>query len=87
RGMESALEARTNFPDPWPGGVWRPRDIMQMELIAARAVLTMAAKYRERYLRNFYELGRRALALPENAPIAYLIPTGQGHDENLAKLV
>lgn len=87
RGMESALEARTNFPDPWPGGVWRPRDIMQMELIAARAVLTMAAKYRERYLRNFYELGRRALALPENAPIAYLIPAGQGRDESLAKLI
>mgnify|MGYP001770836724 FL=1 len=87
RGMESALEARTNFPDPWLGGVWRPRDIMQMELIAARAVLTMAAKYRERYLRNFYELGRRALALPENAPIAYLIPAGQGRDESLAKLI
>src|ERR1043165_4016582 len=28
RGMPSALAPATNFPDPWPGGVWRPRDIM-----------------------------------------------------------
>jgi hypothetical protein len=87
RGMDSALEARTNFPDPWPGGVWRPRDILQMEIIAARAVLTMAAKYRERYLRNFYELGLRALSVPSGAPLAYLIPAGQGRDENLAKML
>ncbi|HEX8127879.1 MAG TPA: M14 family metallopeptidase [Pyrinomonadaceae bacterium] len=60
RGMPSALQRATNFPDPWPGGTWRPRDIMRIELTASRAVLSMAAKYRERYLRNFYELGRAA---------------------------
>jgi hypothetical protein len=58
RGMPSALQSATNFPDPWPGGTWRPRDIMRIEMTASRAVLSMAAKYRARYLRNFYELGR-----------------------------
>jgi hypothetical protein len=89
RGMASALAAATNFPDPWPGGTWRPRDIMQMEMIASRSVLSMAAKYRESYLRNFYELGRRAVHLePESGtPLAYLIPAGQGNDENVAKLI
>ncbi|HET6890738.1 MAG TPA: M14 family metallopeptidase, partial [Pyrinomonadaceae bacterium] len=58
RGMRSALEASTNFPDPWPGGEWRPRDIMNMEMIAARSVLSLAARYRTEYLKNFYELGR-----------------------------
>ena len=92
RGMSSALPAQPpiNFPDPWPGGEWRPRHIRDMELVAARAVLSLAAKQRERYLRNFYELGRRALAWPpqnSNEPIAYLIPAGQGKDENLAKMV
>jgi hypothetical protein len=61
----------------------------------------MAAKYRERYLRNFYELGRRALDWPgggaaggphggshgEGGVVAYLIPAGQGRDEAVAKLV
>ncbi|HEV2859998.1 MAG TPA: M14 family metallopeptidase [Pyrinomonadaceae bacterium] len=99
RGLPSALQTATNFPDPWPGGEWRPRDIMQMELIASRSVLSMAAKYRARYLRNFYELGRRALDWPtRDAPaasdepggdpvVAYLIPAGQGRDENVAKMV
>ncbi len=87
RGFPGALEATTNFPDPWPGGQWRPRDIMQMELIAARSVLSLAANYRADYLRNFYELGRTNLSPKGGEPIAYLIPAGQGHDENVAKMI
>ncbi|HEX8635480.1 MAG TPA: M14 family metallopeptidase [Pyrinomonadaceae bacterium] len=92
RGMPSALQSATNFPDPWPGGTWRARDIMRMELTASRAVLSMAAKYRERYLRNFYELGRRgiegtAAAAIGDAEIGYVIPAGQGKNANVAKLV
>lgn len=89
RGIGNALEAATNFPDPWPGGTWRSRDIMNMEMIAARSVLSMAAKYRSGYLRNFYELGRRnaiSTTAPDE-PIAYLIPAGQARDEAVAKLI
>ena len=89
RGLDNALEAATNFPDPWPGGTWHSRDIMNMEMIAARSVLSMAAKYRSSYLRNFYELGRRnAIATTKpDEPIAYLIPAGQARDEAVAKLI
>lgn len=91
RGLPSALPPSplTNFPDPWPGGEWRPSVIRDMELTAARSVLSLAAKYREQYLRNFYELGRRALDWPtaKDDVLAYLIPAGQGRDENVAKLV
>jgi hypothetical protein len=89
RGMRNALEASTNFPDPWPGGDWRPRDIMNLELIASRSVLGMAAKFRSEYLRNFYELGyQNSTALPAgDEPIAYLVPAGQGRDESVAKLI
>jgi Zinc carboxypeptidase len=101
RGMPSALPdaPTTNFPDPWPGGQWRARDIMGLELSAARSVLSMAAKYRARYLKNFFELGRRALDWPpareaaganggDDAPVlAYIIPAGQGRDDSVAKLV
>jgi hypothetical protein len=89
RGMRSALEATTNFPDPWPGGAWRPHDIMAMELSAARSVLSMAAKYRTDYLQNFYDLGRKSVEQPTQPyqPIAYLVPAGQGRDEEVAKLI
>ena len=88
RGMRSPLETTTNFPDPWPGGAWRPRDIMQMELIASHSVLSLAANYRADYLRNFYELGKAGLSSsPEGEPLAYLIPAGQGRDENVAKMI
>ncbi|HZB45851.1 MAG TPA: M14 metallopeptidase family protein, partial [Pyrinomonadaceae bacterium] len=91
RGMPNgALTPMTNFPDPWPGGQWRPRDIRDMELVAARAVLSYASEGRERILRNFYELGRRAIDWPpadSKEPIAYVIPAGQGRDENLSKMI
>ena len=89
RGMRSALEATTNFPNPWPGGAWRPRDIMQMEMIACHSLLSLAANYRTDYLRNFYELGKANLSVSgvPGDPIAYLIPAGLGRDENVAKMV
>ncbi|HSQ23240.1 MAG TPA: M14 family metallopeptidase, partial [Pyrinomonadaceae bacterium] len=89
RGMRSALEATTNFPNPWPGGAWRPRDIMQMELIACHSLLSLAANYRADYLRNFYELGKANISASgaQGDPLAYLIPAGLGRDENVAKMV
>ena len=89
RGMRNATEAMTNFPDPWPAGAWRPRDIMDMEMIAARSILSMAAKFRGDYLRNFYELGRRNIQPAQNKgeTIAYLVPAGQARDEAVAKMI
>lgn len=87
RGMRSAVEATTNFPNPWPGGLWRPRDIMNLELSAARSVLSLAANYRSAYLRNFYELGSQTQNQDLNEPIAYLIPAGQARDEAVARMI
>ncbi len=89
RGMRNALEATTNFPDPWPGGEWKAADILKMEVVAARSLLSLAAKYRANYLRDFYELGKKNLTqiTNENEPLAYLIPAGQARDEEVAKLV
>ena len=88
RGMSSALDASTNFPDPWPGGLWRPRDIMRMEITASYSLLSLAAKYRVSYLQNFYALGAQGLAADKpDQPIAYLIPAGQAKDENVSKMI
>ncbi|MBI3005281.1 MAG: hypothetical protein HYY49_07670 [Ignavibacteriales bacterium] len=40
-----------NFPNPWPGGVWRLRDIIDYELTASNALLETSAGHREDILR------------------------------------
>ena len=89
RGMRNALESSTNFPDPWPGGEWRPRDIMKLELTASRSVLSLAAKYRKEFLENFFSLNQASTtaAIAKDEPLGYLIPAGQGKDEEVAKLI
>ncbi len=90
RGMASATEPALNFPDPWPGGSWTPNDIMAMEMTAARALLTRAARYRRQYLTNFYEQGSynvREKGSDPRHPLAYFIQPGQGREEEIAKFV
>ncbi len=88
RGLPNPLERTTNFPDPWPGGLWRPMDILRMELVAARALLQVAARYREEFLRDFYQLGKRAIERGRTEePFAYLIPAEQWDPPTAAHLV
>lgn len=89
RGLPNLSEPSINFPEPWQGGLWRPKDIANMELIAARSLLTLAAKYRTRYLQNFYNLNAQALnsrAFPKH-PVAYVIPAGQPNEENVSRMI
>jgi hypothetical protein len=67
-----------NHPNPWPGGWWRLRDIIDYERIASDALIELAANYREDLLRN--KLTRARAALVTAAPgEAYRIPRDQ-HD-------
>jgi hypothetical protein len=77
RGISSVTRPTTNFPDPWPAGIWRPRDIMQAEMVITRALLSMAAKFRTRYLSNFYKLGHKAINPNITSIVAYMIPAKQ----------
>lgn len=89
RGLPNLSEPSINFPEPWLGGLWRPKDIANMELIAARSLLTLGAKYRTRYLQNFYNLNAKTLKNENypNHPIAYLIPAGQPNEENISRMI
>jgi hypothetical protein len=69
-----------NFPDPWPGGSWTLRDIVEYDLSAVRGLLFAVAAYREQIVQNFYEMGRRAVeAGRRGEPFAFIIPPEQ-HD-------
>jgi len=87
RGLNSPLETATNYPDSWEGGVWRPRDIAEIEMTASRALLQMAAKFRPRYLRNFYELGQANLVVKNDEPMAFAITAGQPNTETVSRLL
>jgi hypothetical protein len=68
-----AKKASWNFPQPWAGGRWTLRDIVDYQAAGAMALLNHAARYREKYLRNFYEISKRAVAA-KNMPYAILLP-------------
>lgn len=89
RGLDSPLERTTSHPQPWQPAYWGPREIAQMETIASRSVLTMAAKFRAGYLRNFAELNRAASQTAANPdhPLAYLIMAGQPDAEKVARFI
>lgn len=89
RGVPPSLGTSTNYPDPWRGGFWGAREIMQMEMIACRTVLTLASHYRAKYLKNFYELNRISASERSNPahPYAYLIPPGQGNEESVSRMI
>ncbi len=89
RGLNSPLETATNFPEVWQGGKWRPADIARIEMIASRSLLEMAAKFRPRYLQNFYELNLTSLDIGSNQaqPLAYVIPSGQPREETIARFL
>src|SRR5215475_553122 len=62
-----------NFPAVWPGGKWTLRDIIDYQTAGAMALLNHAARHRELYLRNFYEIGKRAVEA-RGGPFAILLP-------------
>lgn len=87
RGLTNLLEPATNYPDVWRGGLWRPADIANIEMIASRGLLQMAAKFRPRYLRNFHDYGKANLVAKANEPQAYIITAGQPNAETISRFL
>lgn len=76
-----------NFPNPWPGGWWRLRDIIDYDRAAAESFLECCAKNRERFLANYYMMGRRAVERgSKEPPFAYIIPSPQRDPVTAARL-
>ncbi len=75
---------QVNFPNPWPGGLWRLRDIVDYDLSAAYGLLHGVARYRRDIVENFYAMGRRAVERGQaGGPFAFLVAPGQ-HDPHAA---
>ncbi len=73
-------EAETIFPNPWPGGWWHLRDIVDRQKVSAWATLDLAARNRETVLWNAYLKGKRQTERgAAGKPAAYVVSALQ-HD-------
>ncbi len=73
-------EAETIFPNPWPGGWWHLRDIVDRQKVSAWATLDLTARNRETVLWNAYLKAKRQTERgAAGKPGAYLISALQ-HD-------
>ena len=78
-------EVQTNFPNPWPGGWWRLRDIMDYELIASNAILETCANLRRDLLRNLATRARASIAAAKPGE-AFRLPRAQRDFASAVKL-
>lgn len=80
-------EPRINFPDPWPGGSWTLRNIVDYDLSAVNGLLRAVSAYREPIVQSFYDMGRHQIdAGRQGGPFAFIIPPDQRDPYTAAKL-
>ena len=78
-------KAQINFPHPWAGGWWRPRDIVEYAHIVTTSALESCSLYREDLLRNRAAMSWDAVRRGETEPpYAYVIPPDQ-HDRGTSE--
>lgn len=77
---ESPLEISWNHPAPWEPGKWTLRNIVDYDFAAVMACLDHAARNRDKWLRNFYQVGQNAVSNKKSV-FAFMIPEKQ-HDSH-----
>jgi hypothetical protein len=68
-------ERSWNYLQPWLGGTWRLRDIVDYQELACESLLYNAALHREEMLRNFYKVGEDQVR--RDSPRGVVIPKDQ----------
>lgn len=85
RGFDPRV-ATWNHPQPWEGGDWRLRDIVDYDKACAWACLRHAARYRDSWVSNFYRIHKNAIEYNET-PYAFIIPIDQGDPATAAEML
>lgn len=78
--------ATWNHPQPWQGGDWHLRDIIDYDKACAWACLRHAARYRDSWVANFYRIHKKAIEYQE-APYAFIIPLDQTDPATAAEML
>jgi zinc carboxypeptidase len=88
RGLADPLVPATNFPDPWQGGAWTMRDIINLELITTRTALEEASLHHDELINNFVNAATRAIeAGKTDAPYAYIVPAAQRDNPTADRMI
>ena len=77
---KSYAEKRMEFVDPWPGGWWRLRDMVDYELTLSLSLIKTAYLHKKDFLHNFYSMYKASIeTIEKNQPFAFVISANQ-HD-------
>ena len=72
------IEKRMQFPDPWLGGWWRLRDLVEYELILSKTLLKTSYLHKEDILFNFYRMNMDNISEGmKGKPFAFVVPQKQ----------
>ncbi len=75
---DSYNERRLDFVDPWPGGWWRLRDLVDYELTLSKSLIKSAYLHREDFLYNSYLMSKMSIEKKsKDQPFGFVIPTEQ----------
>lgn len=81
-------EKRMEFIDPWPGGWWRLRDLVDYELCLSLSLIKTASLHKEDFLFNFYQMYKNSIEKRDkNEPYAFIIPSQQKDYPTALRLV
>jgi hypothetical protein len=85
---KSYIEKSMQFPDPWPGGWWRLRDIVEYELTLSLSLVKTAFLHKEEFLYDFYRMCKDSIEKRgEGQPYAFVIPKKQGDYPTTLKML
>ncbi|MCX6561904.1 MAG: M14 family metallopeptidase [Candidatus Aminicenantes bacterium] len=85
---KSYTQRRVEFPDPWPGGWWRLRDIVDYELTLSLSLINTGARFKEEFLLNSYLMGKSVVeATDKGQPYAFVIPAKQNDYPTMVKML
>jgi len=75
---QSYYDKRMQFPNPWPGGWWRLRDLVDYELVLSLSMIKTAYLHKKDFLLNFYKMYKDSIEKREKGdPYAFVISSKQ----------
>ncbi len=76
------------YPDPWPGGWWRLRDVVDYTVKTTMTLVQTASAQKYDWLYNYYQMGRDAVEVGKPGdPYAFVIPAAQHDIPTTRKLI
>ncbi|HMD33668.1 MAG TPA: M14 metallopeptidase family protein [Vicinamibacterales bacterium] len=79
------LQPTTYYPSPYLGGAWHLRDSCNIMVTTSMAVLDIAAKRKQEFLYDIYQMGREAVR--NNADETFVVPAQQWDPPTAVKLI